>query len=99
MAPIGDLSTARNSGKLCDNQVFSDGDDAANNHSGEVAARDAKEPFPRHHLPEQLQRKPAGPSVVLSVQRVNTTEWPADRDGFRGSQSSHRSMSHKLDIL
>jgi hypothetical protein len=51
--------------------VFSDGDDAANNHSGEVTARMPKTLSLDITSPNRIQRKPARTSVVPSVQRVN----------------------------
>ena len=59
--------------------AFSDGGDAADSHSRGGHRQDAKEPFLSGPPPlNMLQRKPARPSVVPSVQRVNRTECPAD---------------------
>jgi hypothetical protein len=98
MARIGGVSAARNSGKLRGNQVFSDGDDAANNYSGGGHRQDAKDPFSPPHLPERVSKEAARPSVVPSVQRVNRPNAQLTRT-IRCPQSSLRSMSHKLDIL
>jgi hypothetical protein len=98
MARIGGLSAARNSCKLRGNQVFSDGDDAANIHSGEVTAWMPKTLSRDITSPNKFRRKPTRPSVVPSVQRVNRANAQLTRR-IPLSAKPLRIMSHKLDIL
>jgi hypothetical protein len=92
MVRMRGFSTARNRGKLCGNQVFRVGDDAANNYSGEVTARMPKTLSLGVASPERISKEARpGPSVVPSVHRVNRLNARQTRR-IPLSQSSLRSM-------